>query len=455
MSESSPKTPAASVARRITLPVAVAIVVANMVGTGVFGSLGFQVAVLPSGFPVMVLWILGGIISFFGAVCYAELAAMMPRSGGEYHLLGEAFHPLVGFLAGWASATVGFAAPIALNAVLMGEYLSAITSLSPWIFSVPVVIGITAIHLGSLSGIARFQVVFTVLKIGLILVLAVSAFALGTRQPISFLPAEGDGALMAQPAFAISLVYVLYAYAGWNAAAYLAGELKKPQRNLPLAMLGGTAIVTVLYVLVNAAFLYSTPIESMAGVEEVGFVVAKEIFGERGGALMGLLISLGLVSTISSMTWAGPRVMAMVGEDYRLFSWLGRRNRFGVPAWAVIVQGALVLVLVATATFDQLLQYIQAILTLSSLLTVLAVFWLRHRIPTAPRPYRAWGYPVTPALFALISGAVLYFQVQERPVETGWGLMTLFVGLVVYGLCCWFEDRPGGSQGENTDPESG
>ncbi|MCB1065708.1 MAG: amino acid permease [Verrucomicrobiae bacterium] len=419
-------------ARQVTLPVAIAIVVANMVGTGVFGSLGFQVADLPSGFPVMLLWVLGGIISFCGAVCYAELTAMMPRSGGEYHLLGEAWHPAVGFLSGWVSATVGFAAPIALNAVLLGKYLSAIFALPSWFFSVPVVLIVTAIHLGSLNRIGRFQMFFTGLKIGLILLLAGSAFVLGTRQDISFLPKTGDLDLIMKPAFAISLVYVLYAYAGWNAAAYIAGELKKPQRTLPLALLIGTGIVTLLYVMLNAAFLYATPIEEMAGKPEVGFVAAQQIFGERGGALMGMLISIGLVSTISSMTWAGPRVTAMMGEDYRAFAWLARRNRFGVPAWAVVAQAVIVLVLVVTASFEQLIQYIQAILTLSSLLTVLAVFWLRYRMPGAPRPYRAWGYPLTPAVFALMSIYVLVFQVRERPTETAWGLITLLVGWLVY-----------------------
>ena len=140
--------------RQVTLPVAIAIVVANMVGTGVFGSLGFQVAELPSGFPVMLLWVLGGVISFCGAVCYAELASMMPRSGGEYHLLREAWHPCVGFLSGWVSATVGFAAPIALNAVLLGKYLSAVFDTPGWVFSVPVVLIITAIHLGSLGSVS-------------------------------------------------------------------------------------------------------------------------------------------------------------------------------------------------------------------------------------------------------------------------------------------------------------
>lgn len=421
--------------RQVSLPVAIAIVVANMVGTGVFGSLGFQVADLPSGFPVMLLWILGGVISFCGAVSYAELTSMMPRSGGEYHLLREAWHPVAGFLAGWISATVGFAAPVALNAVLLGEYLSAIFSVKGWLFSVPVVLLVTAVHLGPLNRIGQFQVFFTVLKLVLILVLGVAAFAIGTRQPIYFLPEPGDLELITKPGFAISLVYVLYAYAGWNAAAYIAGELKKPQRNLPLALLIGTGLVTALYLFVNAAFLYSTPIDDMARKPEVGFVVAREVFGERGGAAMGLLISIGLISTISSMTWAGPRVTAMMGEDYRAFRWLGARNRFGVPAWAVLVQAVIVLALVATATFDQLINFVQALLTLSSLLTVLALFWLRWKMPKAPRPYRAWGYPVTPAIFSAMSVYVLYFQVQQKPVETGWGLVTLVVGFGVYLVC--------------------
>lgn len=437
--------PAGPPIRQVTLPVAVAIVVANMVGTGVFGSLGFQVAGLPSGFPVMWLWVLGGVISFCGAVCYAELAAMMPRSGGEYHLLREAWHPAAGFLSGWVSATVGFAAPVALNAVLMGNYLGAIFDAPQWVFSVPVVVLVTAVHLGSLSWIGQFQMFFTGLKIVLILVLAGAAFVLGTRQPVSFLPKPGDGELIASPAFAISLVYVLYAYAGWNAAVYIAGELKNPRRTLPLALLMGTVIVTALYLLLNAAFLWSTPMAAMENVPEVGFVVAREIFGERGGAVMGLLISVGLISTISSMTWAGPRVTAAMGEDYRVFSCLARRNRFGVPGWAVLLQAVVVLVLVVSARFEQLIQYIQAILTLSSLLTVLAVFWLRWRMPRAPRPYRAWGYPVTPLIFSAMSAYVLYFQVRERPVETGWGLVTLVAGGVVYALCCRGRETARGS----------
>lgn len=424
--------PASAPLRTVTLPVAIAVVVANMVGTGVFGSLGFQVADIPSGFPVILLWLIGGLLSFCGAVCYAELAAMMPRSGGEYHLLREAWHPSLGFLSGWISIVVGFAAPVAANAVLLGTYLHAIFAVPAWVFSVAVVVAVTAIHLGSLSWIGRFQVVFTVLKVALIVVLIGSAYWLGQAQPVSFLPREGDGALIAQPAFAISLVYVLYAYAGWNAAAYIAGELRQPQRTLPLALLGGTAIVTVLYVLLNAAFLHATPMKAMQGKPEVGFIAATAIYGERGGMVMGLLISIGLISTISSMTWAGPRVSATIGEDYGIFSWLARRNRHGVPAIAILAQAVIVLIMVARSEFQELIQYVQALLTLSSLLTVLAVFWLRWRQPRAPRPYRAWGYPVTPLIFSAASVYVLYFQIREKPVESAWGLATLAAGGLIY-----------------------
>ncbi|NNE90567.1 MAG: amino acid permease [Verrucomicrobiales bacterium] len=424
--------------QKVSLFTAIAVVVANMVGTGIFGSLGFQVAGIPSGFPILLLWIAGGVLAFSGAVCYAELGAMMPRSGGEYHLLGEIYHPLVGFLAGWISVTIGFSAPIALNAALMGEYLGAITGHPSLTFSIPVIVIVSGIHLASLRNIGRFQVLFTGGKIVLILILIVAAFAFAKNsQPISFFPKPGDGELIASPAFAISLVYVLYAYTGWNAAVYIVGEIRNPSRNLPLAMLIGTGFVTLIYVLLNAGFLYSTPIEAMAGKEEVGLISAREIFGERGGALMGILISFGLISTISAMTWAGPRVTAALGEDYRPLSLFGRRNQNGIPALAVIFQSSVVLFLLLVSDFESLIQYTLALLNLSAMLVVFGVFWLRIRKPNAERPYRAFGFPVTPLIFLGFSCYVLVFQVREKPEEFLSGLATLLIGVLVY----WFLKR--------------
>jgi len=419
---------------KVGLATAIAIVVANMIGTGVFGSLGFQVAGIPSGFPILVLWLVGGIVSFCGAVCYAELASIFPKSGGEYHLLSKAWNPFIGFLAGWLSVTVGFAAPVAANAALLGGYMGSITGLSPLWFGIPVVVLVALVHLGKLSSIGLFQSGFTYAKVVLILVLGLLAFSLGTAQPISFLPAEGDGKLIASGGFAISLVYVLYAYTGWNAATYMMDEVRNPEKTVPLALLIGTALVTVLYLFINAAFLYSTPIEKISGQAEVGLIAAESILGAKGGMIMGILISFGLISTISSMTWAGPRVTAAIGRDHARFQTLGKLNRNGVPALAVILQAAIVLLLVASATFEQLINYVQALLTISSLMVVIGLVVLRLRRPDLHRPYRAWGYPLTPIIFGSLSLYVLWFQIQQKTVEFLYGLGTLGLGVLIYFL---------------------
>ena len=432
-------------AAKVGLLTAIAIVVANMVGTGVFGSLGFQVAGIPSGFPIMLLWFLGGLISFCGAVCYAELASMFPRSGGEYHLLGETWHPFFGFLAGWISVTVGFAAPIAANATLMGEYLGPILGLTQtislgkfevpifvFIISIPTVLLVTLIHLGRITLIGRFQEWFTYGKVALILLLGILGFALGTAQDISFLPKEGDFDLIKSKGFAISLVFVLYAYTGWNAAIYMMDEVERPERNVPLALLVGTLLVAGLYIFVNAAFLHSTPIDAMAGEAEVGLIAAENFLGKNGGAIMAVLISFGLISSISSMVWAGPRVSASIGRDHTRLSLLSRTNRNGVPAIAILVQSAIVILLLLTATFEQMIHYVQALLTISSLLVVIGMVYLRIRKPNLNRPYRAWGFPVTPIIFAGMSLYVLKFQIEGKPKEFFFGLATLAIGIVIY-----------------------
>jgi APA family basic amino acid/polyamine antiporter len=406
---------------------------ANMIGTGVFTSLGFQVGDLPTGFPIILLWTLGGLLSLCGAFCYAELGAMMPRSGGEYHLLREGVHPLAGFLAGWISITVGFAAPVALAAAAFGEYLGRLSGDSdPRWFAIPVVVAVTVVHLGSLRFTGKFQVVFTAGKILLILILiAAAALAKQSFSP-SLAPVAGDSERILQPAFAISLVYVMYAYTGWNAAAYIVGEIREPQRNLPRALIIGTLLVTVLYVALNVAFLIAAPAAELEGQPEVALIAAQHLFGERGGALMGLLIAFGLISSISAMTWAGPRVAQTMGEDHRLFRLLSKRNRHQIPARAILLQGAIVTALVATTTFKQLLLYIESLLILSSMVTVAAVFWLRFKRPDAERPFRVPLYPLTPILYIAASLWMLWFLTARHPVESAWGLATLVLGWLVY-----------------------
>ncbi len=418
---------------RISLVTATAIVVANMVGVGVFTSLGFQVQAIPSGFPILLLWLVGGLVALTGACCYAEIAGMMPRSGGEYHYLSEIYHPLVGFLSGWVSVTVGFAAPTAAAGLAFGQYFATATGwggATAW--ALVLVTGVTGIHLAGIRIAERFQIAFTGLKLTTILVLIVSALFVREPQGVTLWPQPDDAIYVFSGSFALSLFFVMYAYSGWNAAAYVGSEVRSPQRNLPLALLLGTGLVTGLYLALNACFLRVAPVEAMSGEVEVGAVAARYVFGENGGRIMGLIIAAGLVSTISSMTWAGPRVGQVMGEDYRGFRWLAGRSASGAPRVAILLQWVVVMLLLLFVPFEQIIYYIQAILTLSSLLVVAGLFYLRVQRPEADRPFRAWGYPVTPGLFLGVSLWMLVEFVQQKPAETAWGLVTLVVGGAVY-----------------------
>jgi len=416
---------------------AVALVVANMIGTGVFTSLGYQLEALPSAFPILVLWAVGGVLSLCGALCYAELVSMWPRSGGEYHLLREAYHPLAGFLAGWVSLVAGFAAPIALAAMAFGRYLAKLgVPVEPiWLAGGAVVL-VTLIMLGSTSAVGRFLGGLTLLKGRLIV-----AGMVGAMMPagggevvasVSLMPKAGDWDLILSGGFATSLVYVMYAYTGWNGAAYVAGELRDPQRTVPLALLGGTALVMVLYVGLNAAFLVRAPWEMLRSEPEVALAAAKAIFGERGGAWMGGLIAFGLLSMLTGLTWAGSRVHQRLGQDLMRLGFLAKVNRHGAPVGAVLLQGGLALLLLFSGTFDAVLNYVEALLLVSSLLAVVAVIWLRWRRPEVVRPFKVPLYPVPPLLFAAATSYMLIFLVQRRPQELMWGAVTLLVGWLIH-----------------------
>lgn len=417
----------------ISLITATAVVVANMIGTGVFTSLGFQVGPLPSGFVIMMLWIVGGVCAFCGAVCYGELAAAMPRSGGEYHYLTQIFSPAAGFLAGWLSATVGFAAPIALAAMAFGKYF---TGALPWanaeVLSHGIVIAMLLVHLIGVNVGAKFQNVATWMKVLLIVVFIAAGLLMPNPQPVSFLPVAGDGERLMSPDFAVSLVFVMYAYTGWNAVTYIVGEVKNPARNLPLAVAIGTLIVAVLYVGLNGVFLLAAPMSELAGKVDVGHTAADHIFGAEGGHIMALLISGGLISAISAMTWVGPRVMMAMGEDVKLLAPLGKKSASGVPWVAMIVQTAIVLALLHSGKFEKVLTYVQFSLTLCSFITVLGVMVLRRTRPDLPRPYRAWGYPVTPLLFMGVSLWMMWHILRSNPVESLAGLGTILLGLIIF-----------------------
>ena len=311
---------------------AIAIVIANMIGTGVFTSLGFQLMDVQSGSAILLLWVIGGIAALCGALTYAELGSQLPRSGGEYNFLGRLYHPAMGFVSGWISITIGFAAPIALAAMTFAAYLgSAFEGLSREMLAVGLILSLTVLHgvTRSLSG--GTQVVFTALKVALVLGFSAAALTVGETRPIDFSFGETEIAYLGSGAFAVSLIYVNYAYTGWNAATYLIDEVDEPARNLPKILIAGTGLVMLSYVLLNYVFLSVAPIEAMQGKIEIGMIAADYAFGEAGGRAMGITLSLLLISTVSAMLMAGPRVLQVIGQDFHLFRMVSQNKSRRYP----------------------------------------------------------------------------------------------------------------------------
>lgn len=407
-----------------------------MIGTGVFTSLGFQLLEIRSGFVLLMLWAVGGLSALCGALCYAELGSALPRSGGEYNFLSEIYHPCAGFISGWVSATVGFAAPTALAALTFGNYLGSVfPALSPLWLATGLLLILTAVHSISHASSGGAQSLLTVLKI--ILILGFSALALSrieTPQPIQFSPAAGDGTLLLSGTFAVALIYVNYAYSGWNAATYISSELEDPQRNLPRVLILSTTAVAASYLLLNYVFLSVAPAEEMAGKVEIGYVAAQYVFGPTGAAIMGTLLALLLISTVSAMIVAGPRVLHAIGQDFPAFRELGVPNRDGIPTRAILLQAAVSLLFLWTASFDSILIFSGATMALNTFFAVLGIFILRWRRSDLPRPYRTWLFPLPPLIFLGITGWTLIYTVSQRPVE---GYMTLGIvasGALFYGL---------------------
>jgi APA family basic amino acid/polyamine antiporter len=406
-----------------------------MIGIGVFTSLGFQLAAIPSGFSILMLWIVGGAAALCGALAYAELAVAFPRSGGEYNFLSRIYHPALGFMAGWISATVGFAAPVALAAMAFGEYFAGVVPGAPPLFvGLAVAWAVTLILLSGAKLSTTFQNVSTLIKVALIAVFIIAGFSVAEPQPISFLPQPGDiGHILSAP-FAVSLVFVMYSYSGWNAATYIAGDVRTPERSIPVAMLVATLIVVLLYVLLNAVFLYTTPMAAMTGQLNVAQVAGEHIFGATGGRIVAGLICVGLVSAISAMMWIGPRVTVAMGEDFPLLSLFSQRSRSGVPTIALLFQISVVTVLLLTQSFETVLEFIQFSLTLCSFLAVLGVIVLRVTQPGLPRPYRVWAYPLTPLVFLGVTGFMMYYLFSERPLQSLASLGLMASGLVLFFL---------------------
>jgi len=397
---------------------------------------------IQSGGALLALWIVGGVLALCGALTYGEIGAAYPENGGEFYYLTKLYHPAVGFLSGWVSVTVGFAAPIAVASMALGKYVHSIyADVNVMIHAIVVIIGITALHSFNLKTGSAFQRILTLVKVTVIILFILFGISHTPSFDISFKIDNTAVTQIFSASFATSLIYVTYAYSGWNAAAYLSGEIKDVNRTLPRALIFGTLIVLVVYTLLNFVFLYTTPIETLKGQIEVGYLSANQIFGTELGKYMSLAIAVLLISTISAMILAGPRVMQSMGKAMPTLKGLSKTNKNGVPYIAIAIQSIIAIILVMFSSFESLINYIGFTLNLFTFLTVFGIFILRYKKRDVVRPFKTPLFPLPPILFLLILGWILVSVFMEKPFESLLGLLTVLCGLGFYYITVYLDKQ--------------
>jgi len=426
--------------RRLGLGTATSVVVANMVGTGIFTTTGLMLARVEAGWLVLLCWLVGGSVALCGALSYAELVAMTPRAGGEYVYLYEVYGPRAAFLTGWTSFFVGFSAPIAATGVACVAYLSAAGALpDSWLAekstALGIVLALTAIHYRGVGLGARVQNFLTGLKLLLLGGLVVLGFLFGQGN-WQFLVTSSDFWLPARwSQLGITLLWVMFAYSGWNASTYIAEEVERPARTLPLSLLLGTLIVMGIYLLVNFLFFYAAPVEALRGVIVVGEAAAQRLFGSGAATWLSVLISLALLSSLSAYVFIGPRVYYAMARDGLFFRFAARIHpRFETPAFSIAAQGICAAVMILTGTFEQLLTYIGFALGIFPWMAVAGVLLLRQRQPARERPYRVWGYPLVPIFYLVAMAWIMGVALLNRPGPALLALLTLAAGIPAYQL---------------------
>lgn len=401
-----------------------------MIGTGVFTSLGFQLQDVTNTWSILLLWSLGGVMAIAGAFCYAEIGSAINKSGGEYIFLSKLFHPLAGYLSGWVSLTVGFAAPVALAAMAMGAYLGNVLQVNNTLLAISVIVIISIIHSFNLNVSSKFQSYASWFKV--LLILSLILIGLYYTQSDSALNFSNSWTIeILTPSFAIAFVYVSYSYTGWNAASYIIEEIDKPRINLPKALIRGTLLVTLLYVFMQLVFLKHGTLAELQGQLDIGHVYASNILGSQGASTINILISFFLISSISAMIWVGPRVSLAMSKDFKLWQFLQRKNKNNLPVAAVWLQAMLSIVYVLTGTFESVLLYCGFILQLSAAFTVAGVFVLRKKESEIPY-FKAPFYPLLPLVFILFSIWIFVYLIIDKPLESMIGLLILAIGVLTY-----------------------
>jgi len=427
------------------------ITIGSILGTGIFITTGDIARALPHAGLILAVWIVGGLLTLAGALTYAELGAMFPKAGGQYHFLREAYGPLWGFLFGWASFFVIMSGGIATLAVGFGEYLGSFLpffSTGHQLVQIPLgsrhfavnggqlagalaIVLLTAVNYVGLREGVGLQNFVTWVKVGSILGLGVLGLLIpATATPQLFAPLTGTGL---GAAFGIAMIAVLWSFDGWYAVTNMAGEMRRPERELPLGLVAGTAAVTLLYVLMNLVYLRALPVEAMSATSRIGEAAASALFGPIGGRLISVAVLISTFGCISSTILCAARIYLPMAQDGVFFPALARIHpRYSTPASCILAQGLWATALTFSGSYEQLYTYVVFAMVLFHAATGAAVIVLRRTRPDAPRPYRTWGYPWVPLVFILSSLALVANTLIEKPLESGTGLLLLALGLPAY-----------------------
>ncbi|MDQ1160267.1 APA family basic amino acid/polyamine antiporter [Chryseobacterium sp. SORGH_AS 447] len=425
-----------STSHQIGWKTAVAIVVSNMIGTGIFTTLGFQLTDITNTYSILLLWVIGGILALFGAFCYAELGSHFKGNGGDFIYLKETYHPLLGYLVSWISLIIGFSSPVALAALAMSKYLSAFDFSFGNGFAIGIIFLVSLFLSFSLKASSRFHNFFTLIKVAFIVVLIILGVVLSGSGAIGnslvFDDSWRDEIML--PAFATSLVFVTYSYTGWNSASYIAGEIKEVDKNLPKSLIVGTVFVTVCYLLVNFIMLKHAPVSQLAGKEDVMGEAANNMLGHTFGRVVNVFIALQLVATISGYLWVGSRLTQAFAKENRLWKSLSVGNRKGIPVRAVFAHAVIATLIILTGSFKEIFVYTAFILQLFASLAISTAYFIKK---DQRRIFKSNLFYVFPTVFLLFSVYILYFTFIHNPKESIIGLGIVALGIILY----WVDKR--------------
>lgn len=443
-------------ARRLGTFDAAAIIVSNVIGSGIFITPALIATLIPDAWLMIGVWFAGGVLAFAGAMAYAELAALRPRAGGEYVYLREAFGPVAAFLTGWTSFVAGFSGAIAASAVglttYLGRFMPAAADARPLvslplgfvtmsvtpqgIMAITVIVLLSLVHLRGVGPGRVMQNILAALKVTALLLLIALGFSLGEGSTANF----QAGQAVAPAGWLLALVPVMFSYSGWNAAAYVAEEVRNPERVVPRALALGTGAVVAVYVVLNVLYVYSMPVTELGQLRgSVVDVIADRLFGPAAGDLLGIMTIISIAASISAMIFAGPRVYYAMARDGAFLPVAARVHpKYRTPAAAIIAQGIWSCLLVLTGGFAQLIEYTGFAVILFAGVAGVSLFVLRRRYPDEPRPFRAWGYPLAPALFVGASALIVMNAVWRSPGPATAGVLVILAGLPLYW---WLQRR--------------